>query len=446
MTVTPVSSVRRGLPAWGVRRLVAMALGAASLAWPLNLGVPLGPHDALRVSDLVCGLVLTAWWLSGMRVVGSRMLPALLVSGLIISLGLSSAAGPSDLVFVIRLAEVPVIATTSMWLSERGLHRPAFVGIGLGMAALGILMVYEGWVGRAQGWVGLRRLDLLVSSIVPKENPGFIYQSGSLLRPSGPFDHPNAAAGVLALGAAAALIGWFAVARSRRGRLLLALIFVSTASGLLVSGSRGATVAALGGAVLSGILSMQHSGWRRLAGAVVFLVCVAAVHVLVDAAAGREYVHYLGTIGQGLQARAVQGRFESWRLALPLILDHPLFGVGRDAVLSELSASHNAFLFVALTSGVPLALLLMAGMAVAIAAAVRATASRHSLRRLGGVAIITAALLMLFEDRSTDPTFMSLLAFAGGSVLVGSLQCSPEARSVRPSHTGSQSSRNRGFA
>ncbi len=432
MTVSRVSPPRRELLTPGLRRLVAMVLGAVSFAWPLNLGVPLGPSDALRISDLMCALVLAAWWLSGMRVGGSRMVRALLVSGLVMSLGLPGVAGRSDLVFVMRLAEVPLIAAAAVWFFDRALYGPWLIGIGLGTAALGALLVYEGWVARTQGWVGLSRFDLLVSSVVPKEKPGFVFQAGSLLRASGTFDHPNAAAGVLALGSAVALVGWLALPGARRGRLLPALLLAPMAAGMLVSGSRGAVVAAIGGAAFSGILAMQQLGWRRLAGAAGLLVCAIAAQALVGAAAGGEYVRYLGTIGQGVQAPSVQGRLESWRAAASLILDHPLSGAGRDGVLSRLPATHNAFLFVAASSGVPLALLLVLCTAVVFTAAVRATRSSDPLLRLCSVATITAALLSLFEDRTTDPTFMSLLAFAAGPVLVRGRHRCPRGRSAMP--------------
>jgi hypothetical protein len=397
-------------------RCLGMAVVLIGVLWPLNLGLRVSENDALRIPDVITAATLAIWWLSGGRLFGVRMVGALLASAVLLALGLPGASGFPDVVFLLRIAEAPILAVAAAQVSRGWPYTRMFAGVLLGGALLSSLLLYEAWLGRTGGWTAMHRFDLLLSSVVVEERPGFVYQAGPLLRPSGTLGHPNAAAGVLVL-IAAALVGWYARARAGPSRRMAALSLALMTSGALVTGSRGALLAGLIGVVLGLALLRVRSGKGRLGLGLASMALLVGALPLV-ATGGEGYVTYLGTITQGVQAPTVQGRLWSWHLALALVEEHPLAGIGRARLLSQVPATHNAFLFLAAAGGVPLALFALGLFIAGARRAVWRLSSSRTYDVAAAVAVITAGFLLVLEDRAVDPTFTSLLAFFLGPCLV----------------------------
>ncbi len=115
---------------------------------------------------------------------------------------------------------------------------------------------------------------------------------------------------------------------------------------------------------------------------------------------------------EAMTSNATEREDSNWG-ALELSLDHPLgLGVARGHQLLEektgLRSTHNAFLQAALTWGIPFALLLIVGMAVAV---IRGSGSEQAMTFLPSVLAFHMTGLFLFEEHLNNPTFIILTAW-----------------------------------
>ena len=264
--------------------------------------------------------------------------------------------------------------------------------------------------------------------------------------------------GVLALGLFAVLeaagVGWGSDAVEFEGRLrstlanpaVLAsfvLLVGPLCAAAAVSGHRwrwaGLVACALGGAMLVG---------AQTRGAILAFAATAVVFAVVRAS-GRSRPWVLAAVGAVLAATAAVGRWGEigfgfrgrvaiWEVAGETIADKPLLGAGPEMFLVEYSErvgadtvrefgrygttdrAHSALLDLAVSSGVPAALLYLAVLAALGVAAAKAMASPRPAAAALGAGVLAYALQqqVFFPHPATDAVFWLLagmLAAASGS-------------------------------
>jgi len=240
---------------------------------------------------------------------------------------------------------------------------------------------------------------------------------GATARHSGPQGDPNFWGRVLLLGLPFAL-SLAHTATSRRGRVLWISAVLSIGGGVVLTGSRGAL---LGAFVVVCVWALLTGG--RVAKAVVLAPLVAGLVLLVPGVGSRLLT--LSAVGAGGLAVAdpsLEGRVAAQRVALEMVVDHPVLGVGPGNFL-ELSpeyleqlaidsvplAPHNQYLEATAEGG----LLGLAAWLVLLGAAAFTASRARILARAGGPAVDDAAPLFL-----SNAVLAALVGWAVASVFL----------------------------
>ena len=147
---------------------------------------------------------------------------------------------------------------------------------------------------------------------------------------------------VLTIFLSISLLSMYRSAWQRAGLLLLmgasSLIFFRAQS-------RGATLACA-----AGLIFLWFVQKHKLRTAVIGLVLIGAGALM----APQEYWQRLATIQHYQEDASAMGRLELWQVALQLIEDHPVLGVGPDNfILYATNTPHNAYLQVGCELGLP---------------------------------------------------------------------------------------------
>jgi hypothetical protein len=208
------------------------------------------------------------------------------------SLGSSSAA---DRVFSVRVAEVALLLVFGKWIASRNLESPLTAGLLVGGLASAVIIVWESVLASSGGWWAVHDFDLQLSRFIVKENPGFVFQAGSLVRPSGPFDHPNGAAGILAV--CLAIAAGMATARGglRSARWLSVGSAAVIAYALLVTTSRGGAAVGVSVATIAFLSRPKGDHVRVGSRLVAVILLIAAAAVPFTLVRGTDYAERLGT-------------------------------------------------------------------------------------------------------------------------------------------------------
>lgn len=196
-----------------------------------------------------------------------------------------------------------VLVAASGWRARRRAVMPAALVFGSAFVVCVITLLH--------GLLGVKRVYGLFE---PSEDWPWI---------RGPFVNGNNLAGYLNLGLFAGAGIWFS---GRAGKLarLLAIGIPVLATGVLISGSRAATVSiVVAAALFAALILRQHPLGRPAFGATLAGTAVVA-GALAAAAAGARVWEVVGNTSLGAKAQV-------WRWSLPLVRDFGWFGVGRGA-------------------------------------------------------------------------------------------------------------------
>jgi O-antigen ligase len=246
-----------------------------------------------------------------------------------------------------------------------------------------------------------------------------VYYTASLRRVVGLLGNPAFIAVCCAMGVPWA---WYLILYSKRSRLLVLAAMVVMVSGVFFCMNRSAWVG-LGLSLVTMALFV-----RRFRG--VFLLILAVGAIL----AGVYWALIIASpvIRERLQAQGpIDYRVEAWRIAVEMIRDYPVFGVGYenyrfyyprygtwDIYLRNLPSPHNTYLWVWVTAGivafVPFMLLLLALALMALGAIVRSRDEPDSANAaLAGtfLACMTAVLAPAFVMDVLAGNYNSLLLF-----------------------------------
>ncbi|HLH07358.1 MAG TPA: O-antigen ligase family protein [Terriglobales bacterium] len=147
-------------------------------------------------------------------------------------------------------------------------------------------------------------------------------------------------------------------------RILLLLVTSGAGYVFFKANSRGASIALGLGMLVLWVLSKQK---LKAAVALVLLLSVAAV------VAPESYWSRLSTVSTYQEDASAMDRLQLWNIALDLIPQHPVFGIGPDNfVLYAPNTPHNAYLQVSCEIGIPALLLYVAILLTGLYASVRA--------------------------------------------------------------------------
>ena len=199
--------------------------------------------------------------------------------------------------------------------------------------------------------------------------------------PTGTFALANSLAGVLVVGTIVMLgvLGFSWRDSSWLSRCVLAAAMALCALGLLYVRSRSAILAAMLGAVVSGVLFLwpreASERFRAISSLImkataVFFAALVLVVLALDKFAAAEWIG---------QARAsMEFRLQYWRSTVAMVLDRPIFGAGpgnfqsiylqyrEDSASEQIAEPHNFLIETMSSGGIP-ALLLVLGLLVLIA-------------------------------------------------------------------------------
>jgi O-antigen ligase len=241
---------------------------------------------------------------------------------------------------------------------------------------------------------------------------------------------------VLALGPLAA------VAVRMRG-LLHRAGAIGAAAALVTSGSRGALVGALAGAL---VLTVLAAGRRARVTLVAATVLLAVVALALPATRAR-------VLGSTAAARhTVTGRTALWRESVSLVGDHPLLGVGPSGYVDTIPAYHDRryevqvgpqnppdsphdwLLQAAVAGGIPLLALALAAAGLVLAGGVRSVDTQPTAGEgaavggmLAGLAGYAVALLFAFTGPGTTP----LAALFAGALVASRPAARPSLAATR---------------
>lgn len=398
---------------------------------------------SIRLTDTVLAGLLAAWWLSGGRVDRSGRLTRVAALSLsLMILGLSAVRGIGDAVLLARVCLAPLLVVVVIWYCRRFGAEQAVRTIAISTVLLSGLVLLPAILNLGAGSVEpSAQIDRMLSTIFPRDDAGFVYTAGNVIRSRGPFGHPNEAGGVLAVLTVAA-IGW---ARLPGRRLLMAIAAIAGGLGVLVTGSRSAYAALLMGVALNFVLGMGRSSRSTQRLVRVCAILMLAVGILLAAPAGGDATResYVARFESGLLSpqsdASVNGRFESASLGISSIIRNPV-GIGLSRFDQNLGSVHNSTLYLTVVFGVPF------GVAVVLLIIYLgrrswdvARRSSHSQAGLVGrgaaVAALTWLVLTMTEDRPQSPSTMVLgaLMFSLAGVRTADRPAPPLAPIV---HTG----------
>ena len=245
---------------------------------------------------------------------------------------------------------------------------------------------------------------------------------GATARHSGPQGDPNFWGRVLLLGLPFAF-SLAHTATSRRGAVLWICSALSIGAGVVLTGSRGTLLAAF---VVLCVWALLTGG--RVAKAVALAPLVAGLVLLVPGVGSRLLtLSAVGADGLAVADPSLEGRVAAQRVALEMVVDHPVLGIGPGnflgltpeylqqlAIDSVPLAPHNQYLEATAEGGVVglAAWLLLLGVAAFTAARAR------TLARAGGPAVdreapvaMSNAVLAAFAGWAVASVFLHLATF-----------------------------------
>ena len=332
-------------------RLAAGLLGAALIFNPYV--IPSEAEGSPRLSDLISlllAIVLLVRWVTGYRYAVRFPVALWVVLGLILvwlarEWVVNGALSTTDPVR--WFLAVPYAYALYRFASRSDTRSPLVIGLSLGTAANIVVLALQA--------AGLGELTVQLGLASGRWSSVWI--GGESLRPTGMWGHPNASAGVIAL-CFPLVCGLIDEKRLRPWWIVLAwlVVFASsvltyTRSGLLVSGL--VFVLWTGRSLVSG----RHARWK------LSLLLAAVVGLAVIGPPGGWW----RWMNESDIAENSAGRLDSTFHGAQLVLLHPL-GIGGDyqrqlaAITSGgIEATHNAWLYLALVGGLPLALFMLFG-------------------------------------------------------------------------------------
>lgn len=282
------------------------------------------------------------WWPNWSKVAGVRVdylsptlyLLDLILVGLVV-LNWRKLKPGKRMVWFLGLAVINIVVATNRWVAGMFWIRWLEAGVWMAIVAsnwqkvktimvkvipiwiigevfLGIAQVVRG--SSLQGWwywLGERRFDY--NSIgVAKWAVG----NEGLVRAYGTFSHPNSLAGFILV----AVLVWLKV-RERQSCMWKWIVAWTAVIGVIISGSR--LVWIIGGSVIVGELYKRMRHWKAIVGGVAIMT-----GVLLLIAAGMSVNYQTDSLVGGWDKSSLLKRWELNKIALGLIKQNPLLGLG----------------------------------------------------------------------------------------------------------------------
>ena len=358
VTSEPVGTARTLVAAMAVLTLASPAAGLLVCAGLLPLTGPLsallGTQSAFSIGEpfvlafLAAWLVRAAGWAAAPDVTRRRFLAPAVVLALVVAA--SAAVQVVNVLAAVADSERPAPGVLHFIVTDYFRSRAPFgaipaaafflEGLGLFAAAVSIGRRVDGFGGRllatvAVGATGVGALSivrLITVSLRQSDAWTAMLQHLGTIRISAAFPDPNAAGSYLAMGLLAATgvavealdpaQGASGGRRTRRSSALWLAAVPVIASGLWLTGSRAAILAAAAASIVLVPLARRAPRWLRLGGAAA--IAIALVAALPFAA---QRLNPPTGSGRALP-RAFSIRVEMTRTAGRMIGAHPLFGVG----------------------------------------------------------------------------------------------------------------------
>ena len=312
---------------------------------------------------------------------------------------------------------------------------PLFVLTGwMMLSAIPAIRPFAAWGGALgmalSGWVTLRVVyRVMMEKKEWKVHPLFIFLGSACIgaiyalvnyvmaldkgrrwyRAALPFVGSNAAGTIFCVAILVAL-GYFYRA-DRRGRLILFPVTILLTSALIATQSRGAFVAFIAGLIVFLLLGIKSRRTLIISLAtLVGVICIVGFFFRTNPSVASRYARILNPL-------ANRDRLEIWRIALQMMRDHPILGVGfnnfqdvyplyRDPEVSRtvMSMAHNIFLEFGSTTGIPGLVLFMVvvirGLLVGIKGVIKAGSS--SSLPITALAVFVSIMTHLQFDITVD--------------------------------------------
>jgi O-antigen ligase/polysaccharide polymerase Wzy-like membrane protein len=387
-------------------------MGAVALA--LALFAPV--HWLLLVDPLLVG------WQGGWEVAGIRFDPSdLALGGLAVALALRTRRRrDAEPLPGIRLWALLVLLVSLAFLQAPGnqqyLTDPVRILYQLYRYAWRPLLYYPLALLLLAGRERMPRMVLAFVASADIASFIAIPQGYRGMRAAGPFHTGNELGGALVLPLVLCFAGLFDRS-SRVRRWFYGVSGLVIARALLFSGSRGAFIAVLAGAVVyaGGLLTVAGGRLRVLRLSTMALVAFGLVWLLDPDLFQRPNVRRLLSVTQGTKAETLRWRIEErWPHFAKIALAHPALGTGTDVDLTlgkEANTPHCGYLSLALLHGLPAAALFVAFAALAIHGGVRAfRRGKVETDRLLGLALAAAVVGLLVHNVEEGTWIQPLVA------------------------------------
>lgn len=412
---------RRASAGRGHRRELVVLLAAIGVI--AGAGIELGVTGTMLVSDVLVAGALAVWWLTAGIARKRRLSAAVLAAAAVCLAGVGAVHGTQDGVLLVRIATTPVLGylawSSAMRLSGAALCR-TLLATSLVVSGLVLLPALAN-LGDATVEPS-SSLDTAYDALFPRDDSGFVYTSGAVIRTRGPYSHPNEAAGIVAV----LTVLSAGIAMHKRLRRPAAMVPVVGAAAVLVTGSRSAVAAlVLGGTVLfvygPGVSARRRPIVATTGTALPLLTMFLVTSGGPQGADRRSYLSRALTVSDAGSDTSVGARLDTLFAAASAAVEHP-FGQGLDAFRASVGSAHNSVLFLAAVLGIPLAVLVVTGCAQILARAIDALRLRPagidvSLAAPLGAAIMVWMALALTEDRPESTPTLALLSVLVGTVL-----------------------------
>jgi O-antigen ligase len=194
--------------------------------------------------------------------------------------------------------------------------------------------------------------------------------------------NPNSTASLLAPSIPMAL---YLLARRRASPVMVLLCWLQLVlciTTILLSGSRGALLAAVPGFLMLPFVVGRIPGWQKVTGAIAASGTITCAAILVPANTWKRIFR----LGTEIEAGTMTHRTDIWRVSMSLFRDHPLLGIGAGThqmavmnILGEAKVAHNTFISVLVETGVVGLVLLLGVLGIAFYMALRMPAVQRAL-------------------------------------------------------------------
>lgn len=266
------------------------------------------------------------------------------------------------------------------------------------------LLLFSVWLGSLIAVLIAMGQSLGISSLLALQPPDQVQSSAlGILRPSAIWGHPNAAAQITMAGAACAL----ALHERSGSKLIFSLLLFSAIPILNYISMQNRAPIIIGIVMIVAIPLMRKNIFSKSGATLLAALVLTTLYVSPQAVLGDRWTGNFSGMSSFDQGRE---RITSTLSGLDIAFTAP-FGMPPDErnerMLLEagVKASHNGFIFSALTIGPVITGLLLAPIVVAL------RKSRFvPLDRSYSHAIISILLMLLFEDALLDPSIVAILA------------------------------------